>query len=136
LNNASKNAPLLILDLGLDIIDCVRGLNLKSDSFTRKGLDEDLHLAVSRQARVTSEVKQSKPVNLCARRTDALVCPTNGGVFDRGKSRLVRRRKWCRGIYGARIGVGNKFTVSRDISRKIIILYLLITIDDLHIISD
>lgn len=33
----------LVLDLGLDIVDCVRGLNLKSDSLARKGLDEDLH---------------------------------------------------------------------------------------------
>ena len=32
------------LDLGLDIVDGVRGLNLEGDSLTRKGLDEDLHL--------------------------------------------------------------------------------------------
>jgi hypothetical protein len=30
----------LVLDLGLDIVDRVRGLNLKSDSLARKGLDE------------------------------------------------------------------------------------------------
>jgi hypothetical protein len=32
------------LDLGLDIVDGVRGLNLEGDGLTREGLDEDLHL--------------------------------------------------------------------------------------------
>ena len=34
---------LLVLDLSLDIIDSVRRLDLESDSFARKGLDENLH---------------------------------------------------------------------------------------------
>merc|ERR1712179_548976 len=34
---------LLILDLGLDIFDGVRSLNLKGDGFTSQGLDENLH---------------------------------------------------------------------------------------------
>jgi hypothetical protein len=34
----------LTLNLGLDIVDGVRGLHLKGDSLTREGLDEDLHL--------------------------------------------------------------------------------------------
>jgi hypothetical protein len=34
----------LTLDLGLDIVNGVRGLNLEGDSLTREGLDEDLHL--------------------------------------------------------------------------------------------
>merc|ERR1719350_871590 len=34
---------LLILDLGLDVLDGVGGLDLKGDSFTSQGLDEDLH---------------------------------------------------------------------------------------------
>ena len=33
----------LTLDLGLDIVDSIRGFNLKSDGLTREGLDEDLH---------------------------------------------------------------------------------------------
>merc|ERR1711990_650077 len=33
----------LVLDLGLDILDGIRWLNVKSDSFTSQGLDEDLH---------------------------------------------------------------------------------------------
>ena len=35
---------LLVLDLSLDILNGVRGLDLKSDSFTGEGLNEDLHL--------------------------------------------------------------------------------------------
>ena len=38
------HAPLLILDLGLDSLDAVRGLDLEGDGLARKGLDEDLHL--------------------------------------------------------------------------------------------
>merc|ERR1712109_123638 len=34
---------LLVLDLGLDVLDGVRGLNLEGDCLARKGLDEDLH---------------------------------------------------------------------------------------------
>ena len=37
-------SPLLVLDLGLDIVDGVRGLNLEGDGLAREGLDEDLHL--------------------------------------------------------------------------------------------
>merc|ERR1711936_1545453 len=33
----------LVLDLGLDVLDGVRGLNLKSDGLASQGLDEDLH---------------------------------------------------------------------------------------------
>ena len=34
---------LLILDLSLDILNGVRGLDLKSDGLTREGFHEDLH---------------------------------------------------------------------------------------------
>jgi len=33
----------LILDLGLDIFDCVRWLNIKGNSLSSESLDEDLH---------------------------------------------------------------------------------------------
>ena len=33
----------LVLDLGLDILNGVCWLNVKSDGFTSQGLDEDLH---------------------------------------------------------------------------------------------
>ena len=35
---------LLVLDLSLDILNRVRGLDLESDSLTGEGLHEDLHL--------------------------------------------------------------------------------------------
>ena len=31
---------LLVLNLGFDIVDCVRGFHLEGDGFTRQGLDE------------------------------------------------------------------------------------------------
>merc|ERR1719382_946352 len=47
---ASEDQPLLIwgdsllvLDLGLDVLDGVRGLDLEGDGLTGEGLDEDLH---------------------------------------------------------------------------------------------
>ena len=33
----------LVLDLSLDILNCVRGLHLESDGFAGEGLHEDLH---------------------------------------------------------------------------------------------
>jgi len=33
----------LVLDLGLDVLDSVRALDLKSDCLSSQGLDEDLH---------------------------------------------------------------------------------------------
>src|SRR6266567_5115503 len=33
----------LVLDLGLDVVDCVRRLHLKSDRLAGRGLDENLH---------------------------------------------------------------------------------------------
>lgn len=48
---ASKNQTLLVrrnallvLDLGLDIFDRIRGFNLEGDGLAREGLHEDLHL--------------------------------------------------------------------------------------------
>ena len=35
--------PFLILDLGVDVVDGVRALDLKGDGLSRQGLDEDLH---------------------------------------------------------------------------------------------
>merc|ERR1712018_992062 len=47
---ASEDQPLLVwgdsllvLDLGLDVLNGVRGLHLESDGLTGEGLDEDLH---------------------------------------------------------------------------------------------
>merc|ERR1711953_1302947 len=47
---ASKDEPLLVwgdsllvLDLGLDILNAVRGLNFEGDGLASQGLDENLH---------------------------------------------------------------------------------------------
>ena len=39
---------LLVLDLGLDVLDRVRRLDLQRDRLARQGLDEDLHFPVAR----------------------------------------------------------------------------------------
>ena len=53
---AGEDQPLLIwgnaflvLDLGLDILNAVRGLDLEGDGLASQGLDENLHLSVSRR---------------------------------------------------------------------------------------
>jgi hypothetical protein len=38
-----RGDTLLVLNLGLDIVDGIRGLDLKSDGLAGEGLDEDLH---------------------------------------------------------------------------------------------
>ena len=40
---------LLVLDLGLDIVDSVRGLDLEGDGLSGEGLDEDLHADVEEE---------------------------------------------------------------------------------------
>jgi hypothetical protein len=39
-----RGDALLVLDLGLDVVDGVRGLHLQRDGLARQGLHEDLHL--------------------------------------------------------------------------------------------
>jgi len=38
-----RGDALLVLDLGLDILDGVRGLHFQGDGLASQGLDEDLH---------------------------------------------------------------------------------------------
>ena len=40
-----RSIPLLVLDLGLDVIDGVRGFDLKGDGLSGKRLYKDLHTA-------------------------------------------------------------------------------------------
>ena len=39
-----RGDSLLVLNLGLYVIDSVRGLDIKGDGLTREGLNEDLHV--------------------------------------------------------------------------------------------
>ena len=41
-----RGDALLVLDLGLDVLDGVGGLDLKGDGLASEGLDEDLHAAL------------------------------------------------------------------------------------------
>ena len=44
----------LVLDLGLDVFDGVRGLNVESDGLASQGLDEDLHATTEAENQVKS----------------------------------------------------------------------------------
>jgi hypothetical protein len=56
-----RRDTLLVLDLGLDIVDCVRRLDLEGDGFASEGLDKDLH--TSSQSK--NEVKSGLFLNVC-----------------------------------------------------------------------
>ena len=42
-HGAIRNVPLLVLDLGLDVVNGIRGLDFESDGLSGEGLHEDLH---------------------------------------------------------------------------------------------
>jgi len=50
-----RNA-LLVLNLGLDIVDCVGRFNIESDRLACKGLDKDLHAATEMEDKVESRL--------------------------------------------------------------------------------
>jgi len=50
---ARRNA-LLVLDLGLDIVDCIGRFNLESDCLAHEGLDENLHATAETEDKVNS----------------------------------------------------------------------------------
>ena len=47
-----RYSPLLVLDLTLDSLNTVRGLNLKGDRLASQSLDEDLHSAAGTEDKV------------------------------------------------------------------------------------
>jgi len=49
--SAGRNA-LLVLDLGLDVVDCIGRFNLESDCLVCEGLDENLHATVETEDKV------------------------------------------------------------------------------------
>jgi hypothetical protein len=51
-----RGDALLVLDLGLDIVNRVRGLDLEGDGLAREGLDEDLHTATQTKDEVESRL--------------------------------------------------------------------------------
>jgi hypothetical protein len=58
----------LVLDLALDIVDCIRGLDLKSDRLSCQSLDENLHTTAETQDEMESAllldivIRKSAPV--------------------------------------------------------------------------
>ena len=56
------NLPLLILDLGFDVINGIGGLHLKGDSFSCKGLYEDLHTDVCERVRMRMKEERRRKV--------------------------------------------------------------------------
>ncbi|CAK9782589.1 unnamed protein product [Cutaneotrichosporon oleaginosum] len=60
---------LLVLDLGLDVVDRVGGLDLEGDGLARQSLDEDLHLEVS---------ARTGHVRAAAQRRDATMAKQRG----------------------------------------------------------
>ena len=64
---AGKDQPLLVwrdtllvLDLGLDILDGIGGLDLEGDGLAREGLDENLHLDSDENTSALSETRNQK----------------------------------------------------------------------------
>jgi hypothetical protein len=57
-----RRDALLVLDLGLDVVDGVRRLHLKSDSLASEGLHKDLHLqeGIKQSDQVSSSIKKRK----------------------------------------------------------------------------
>merc|ERR1712200_286387 len=47
-----RGYALLVLELGLDVLDGVRGFDLKGDGLASEGLDEDLHTSPETEAKV------------------------------------------------------------------------------------
>jgi hypothetical protein len=54
--SAKANAPLLVLDLGLDVVDGVGRLHLEGDRLTREGLDKNLEGSLSQSSSATGEM--------------------------------------------------------------------------------
>ena len=48
--------PFLVLDFGLHIVNCIGGLDLQSDGFPGKGLDENLHTTTQTKDQVESRL--------------------------------------------------------------------------------
>ena len=59
---------LLILDLGFDVVDCVRQLDFKRDGLTSESLDEDLYAVTQTQDWVESGLLLDAAVQGRARR--------------------------------------------------------------------
>ena len=87
--------PLLVLDLGLDIVDGVRGLNLEGDGLTREAArDEEKLISDPLDApENNSDSRLDEDLHLCRR--SCLSNELNGGVVDRSAF-WPEQKKFCR----------------------------------------
>jgi hypothetical protein len=79
------NSPFFVLDFCLDIVDCVRGLDLKSDGFAREaGMMYRSQRCLRKVARDNPRLNENLHVD-----PDAPVCPTNLTMESLTKARAV-----------------------------------------------
>ena len=64
-----RGDALLVLDLGLDIFDCVRRLNIEGDGLASQSLDEDLHAT----AKSEDQVKSGLLLDVVVRKSAAIL---------------------------------------------------------------
>jgi hypothetical protein len=78
-----NNSPFLVLNFGLDIVDCVRGLDFKSDGFARKArmIHRNIN-TIQVKAKEDSRLDENLHVD-----SDAPVCPTNSTMESLTKAR-------------------------------------------------
>src|SRR5210317_374296 len=83
-----RGDSLLILNLGLDIVDGVRWLNIKSDGLTGEGLDKDLHTST----KTKDQVKSGLLLDVVVRESTAILQLLSGKdqtLLIRGDSLLI-----------------------------------------------
>ena len=54
-----RGDALLVLDLGLDVVDGIRGLNLESDGLSSQSLDEDLQRIERKVSKISRHLEAS-----------------------------------------------------------------------------
>jgi len=64
-----RGDALLVLDLGLDVLDGVRGLNVQGDGLAGQSLDEDLHATAESE----DEVKSGLLLDVVVRKSAAVL---------------------------------------------------------------
>merc|ERR1711908_251917 len=64
----------LVLDLGLDIVNGVTGLNIKGDGLASQGLDKDLHTTAETQHQMQSTLLLDVVVRQCTAILQLLAC--------------------------------------------------------------
>ena len=84
----SYDSPLLVLNLRLDVVDCVRALDLESDCLAGERLDEDLHTT----AKTEDEMERGLLLDIVVRKSTAvlkLLAGEDETLLVRGNTRTV-----------------------------------------------